>query len=145
MRVLKRWLFWGGATVALFGALFFAYVCVMNYFALQGAYQTLEGYQSKIRNYANDDFPTQKTIDNIQKLHNQWVKDLKELVRKNYDREHQRTKFEMFFSEFGLTDDETTIDLNQYRSIYETRRDKVLSRAAEEGDIKLASKLACGL
>ncbi|MDZ7815081.1 MAG: hypothetical protein U5N86_03470 [Planctomycetota bacterium] len=57
MRALKRWLFWGTAGVALLAGLFFAYICLMNYFALQDAYQSLEGYQAKARSYSNEDFP----------------------------------------------------------------------------------------
>ena len=144
MKTIKRWIFWIISGLVFVGACMFGYMVFNRYNELQATYSKVIEAQKRVSKYSNSEFPTEKTIVLAEGLLEKWKGDLKQIVLSNYKREHSETKFELFFSDFGLTDDHTTIDLNKYRSIYETSRDEVLGRVKKDGNISFGDKSDTG-
>ncbi|MFA4985398.1 MAG: hypothetical protein WC712_02325 [Candidatus Brocadiia bacterium] len=134
MRFFKRWLFWVVAASAVIGVAVLFFITYGKWQALQVVYTNLEKRQGEVTKYnAHPLLPTSQAIELAKKLSDDYDRDIRKMVLDNYDRENVRTRFELLFADSGYTRDINAIDLNRYRSKYETERDIVLSVARDKG------------
>ena len=138
MRFLKRWFFWIFSTVGIVAAIVFGGMVFMQYSELAGNYKKLMRNQKAVKRYSTQKLASKKVIKSVEALLEEYRSDIKRLIENN--RKFERTNFELFFSEPRLTTDLNSIDLNKYRSIYETERDKVLASAKRDGAFALPGK-----
>ncbi len=145
MKTLGRWLFWVAS-----GALFVAALGLSAYLMLKYNEQTAA--ESRLIKAQNDlskqsgrnKVATAESVAKARQISEKYDADIAEFVRARVDSEHRITNFEMLFCDSGLTDKISTIDLNRYRSIYETERDKVLESAARLGAFTMPRREDCG-
>ena len=131
MTFLRRWGFWLLCLAALAGAAGVGALAFDHLAELRSAWRKLDRYQRSVRRYSTGDLPDRRAVEEARKLLSRWRDDIERMVRDNRRREYETTRFELFFSDRGLTRDIAGIDLNRYRSIYETKRDSVLARTRE--------------